>query len=193
MVSLAVIHMPSGMKRPKYDAVCVKNEESFIASLNEELDIDSDDQMELENIEETASEISSDEISKIDSKSETSVLLISGWEDVTMCDKKPKAYTFTKNAGTQFNLLPDAEPMDHFSLFFNDDLLNDTVLGTNRFARHNISEFQVSPRYIWFSWYDVSVSEMKALPLLDIKYYWSSEWKTQIQFFGDLLSRFPFL
>jgi hypothetical protein len=29
---------------------------------------------------------------------------------MTMGDKKLKAYTFTKNAGPQFNLLPDAEP-----------------------------------------------------------------------------------
>jgi hypothetical protein len=53
--------------------------------------------------------------------SEKQVLLrVNGWEGVTLCDKKPKAYTFTKNAGQQFNLLPDAEPMDYFSLFFND-------------------------------------------------------------------------
>jgi hypothetical protein len=32
---------------------------------------------------------------------------VDGWEDVTMGNKKPKAYTFTKNAGSQFNLLPD--------------------------------------------------------------------------------------
>jgi hypothetical protein len=39
-----------------------------------------------------------------------------------MGDKKPKAYIFTKNAGPQFNLLPDAEPMDSFILFFNDEV-----------------------------------------------------------------------
>jgi hypothetical protein len=39
------------------------------------------------------------------------------WEDVTMGDKKPKAYTFTKNAGPQFHLLPDAEPIDIFIYF----------------------------------------------------------------------------
>jgi hypothetical protein len=49
---------------------------------------------------------------------ETSVVCIYGWEDVAMDNKKPSAYTFTKNAGPQFHLLPDAEPMDYFSLFF---------------------------------------------------------------------------
>jgi hypothetical protein len=43
-------------------------------------------------------------------------------------DNKPRAYAFTKNAGPQFNLLPDAEPMDYFSLFFNDKLLNNYVI-----------------------------------------------------------------
>jgi hypothetical protein len=42
------------------------------------------------------------------------LLHVDGWEDWTVGDKKPKAYTFTKNAGPQFNLLPDAEPMDYF-------------------------------------------------------------------------------
>jgi hypothetical protein len=50
--------------------------------------------------------------------SETSDLHVDGWEDVMMGSKKPTAYTFTKHAGPQFNLLPDAEPMDYFSLFY---------------------------------------------------------------------------
>jgi hypothetical protein len=55
-----------------------------------------------------------------------------------MGDKKPKAYTFTKNAGLQFNL-PDAEPMDYFVLFFNDELLKNIVTETNRYVRHKNS------------------------------------------------------
>jgi hypothetical protein len=54
-----------------------------------------------------------------------------------MGDKKPKAYTFTKNAGPKFNLLSDAKPMDYFILFFNDQVLNNIVIETNRKARHN--------------------------------------------------------
>jgi hypothetical protein len=57
-----------------------------------------------------------------------------------MGNKKPKAYTFTKNAGPQFNLLPDAEPMDYFILFFSDELLNNIVIETNRYARHKIAK-----------------------------------------------------
>jgi hypothetical protein len=65
-----------------------------------------------------------------------------------MGDKKLNAYAFTKNAGPQFHLPSDAEPMDYFSLFFNDELLNN-VVETNRYARHKISELQLSPRSIW--------------------------------------------
>jgi hypothetical protein len=52
-----------------------------------------------------------------------------------MGNKKLNTYTFTKNAGPQFHLLPDAEPMDYFTLFFNDELLNNIVVETNRYAR----------------------------------------------------------
>jgi hypothetical protein len=95
-----------------------------------------------------------------------------------MDDKKPKAYTFTKDAGPQFNL-PHAEPMVYFSFFFSDELLNNIVMKANRYGRQKISEFQPSRRSIWSSWSDVSVPEMKAflvliidiglMPLPDIK------------------------
>jgi hypothetical protein len=101
---------------------CVKDEESISDMLGEELDIVSGDEMNLENEGQSASEESSNTLSESEYESETSVVCIDGWEDVTMGDKKPNAYTFTKNAGPQFHLLPDAVPMDYFSLFFNDEL-----------------------------------------------------------------------
>jgi hypothetical protein len=70
---------------------------------------------------------------------------------MTLRDKKPKSYPFTKNAGPQFNLLPDADPMSYFSLFFNDELLNNIVIKPNRYARHKILELQLGPRSIWNS------------------------------------------
>jgi hypothetical protein len=66
-----------------------------------------------------------------------------------MGDKKPKAHTFTKNVEPQFNFLPDAEPMDYFRLFFNDELLNNIVTETKRYARDKIAEIQLSLRSIW--------------------------------------------
>jgi hypothetical protein len=84
--------------------------------------------------------------------SETSAACIDGWEDMMMGDKKLNAYTFTKNAGPQFHLLPDAEPMDYFSLFFNNELLNNIFVETNRYARYTILELQLSLRFIWSRW-----------------------------------------
>jgi hypothetical protein len=68
--------------------------------------------MDLEIEGETASEELNNEKSEGESERETSSTSVDGWKEVTMGDKKPKAYTFTKNAGPQFNFLPGAEPMD---------------------------------------------------------------------------------
>jgi hypothetical protein len=90
------------MKKRKYNPECVEDEVSISNTLSDELDI-----------------VSGDEMSECES--ETCVVCIAGWEDVTMGNKKLDAYTFTKNARPQFHLLPDAEPMDYFSLFFTDE------------------------------------------------------------------------
>jgi hypothetical protein len=126
--------LPSRMKKRKYtcNPACVEDEVYVCDMLSEELDIVSGDEMNLENEERSASEESSNTSSESECESETSVVCIDGWEDVTMGDKKPNAYTFTKNAGQQFHILPDAEPMDYFGLFFNDELLNNIVVETNR-------------------------------------------------------------
>jgi hypothetical protein len=117
------------------------------------------------------------------------LLLVDGWEDMTVGDKKPKAFTFNKNAGPQFNLLPGAEPLDYFRIFLNGELSNN-VIGTNKYARHKISELQLGPRSIWSRWSDVSVPEVKVflgliiymglIPLPNIKDCWPSERKRDI-------------
>jgi hypothetical protein len=121
-----------------------------------------DDGVDFKNVGESASAESSCEISGSESESDTSAVRNDRWEDMSVGDKKPKAYKFTKNVGPQFNLLPHAEPMDYFSLFFNDELLNNTVIETNRYARQKISGLQLSQRSIWNRWSDVSVPKMKA-------------------------------
>jgi hypothetical protein len=93
--------------------------------------------------------------------------------------------------------------MGYFRLFFNDELLNNIVIETNRYAKQKFLELQFSPGPIWSRWPDMSVPEVKAflvqiinlglIPLPDIKDYWSSEWTTQIKFFGDLRCRDCFL
>jgi hypothetical protein len=124
--------------------------------------IDSDNVINLEIEGQTASEELSFEVSENESESETSAVRIDGWEGMTMINKKPKAYTFTKMAGPQFTLLPDTEPMDSFILFFNDELLNNIVIETNRYKRHKISELQLSLWSVWSTLSDVSVPEVKS-------------------------------
>jgi hypothetical protein len=92
----------------------------------------------LENEGQSANEELSNTSSESECESEKSVVYIDGWEDVTMGDKKLNAYTFTKNAGPQFHLQPDAEPMDYFSLFFNDELMTYIVVEPNRYMRDKI-------------------------------------------------------
>jgi hypothetical protein len=105
------------MKKWKYNPLCVEDEESVIDMLSEELSIDSDDEMNLEKEGQSASEESSITSSESGCESETSVVHIDWGENVTVGDKKLKAYTFTKNTGPQFNL-PGTEPwiiLDCFS------------------------------------------------------------------------------
>jgi hypothetical protein len=90
------------------------DEESISDMLNEELDIDCDDEMDLEIEGETVSEELSSEMSESENENESETSVVE-WEDMTVGDKKPMSYTFTKNAGPQFNLQPDAKPMDYFS------------------------------------------------------------------------------
>jgi hypothetical protein len=76
--------------------------------------------------------------------------------------------------------------------------LNNTITETDTYARDKIAKLHISQRSIWNRWSDVSVPRMEAflglitnmglIPLPDIKDYWSSDWATQIKFFGDVMS-----
>jgi hypothetical protein len=129
------------LQKWRYNPSCDADEKSNSDMLNEELNIDSYNEMNLQIEPEAASEESSNEMSE--SENETG-------------DKNPKAYTFTKNAGPQLNLLPDSEPMDYFTLFFNDEHMINIIIETDRCARHKIAELQLSPRSTWSMWSDVS-------------------------------------
>jgi hypothetical protein len=140
MVSHSSKPGPSVFKKRKYTPSCDVDEES-ISDMLKKNSILTQDEMDFEIEGETASEETSNEKSKSESgsesESETCGVSIDLWKEVTIGDKKPKAYTFTKSAWPQFNLLPDAEPMDYFSLLFNDELLNNIVIETNRNVTHN--------------------------------------------------------
>jgi hypothetical protein len=78
--------------------------------LSEELGIVYGDGMNLENGGQSANDEWSNTSSESGCESETSVICIDGWEDVTMGNKKLDAYTFTKNAGYNFTFYQMQSP-----------------------------------------------------------------------------------
>jgi hypothetical protein len=137
---------PRRLRKRNYNLACVEDEVSVHDILSEELDIVSSDKLNSDSEGECPSDESSNTLTESECESETSVCT-DGCEDVTLADKNPKAYTFSKNAGPQLHLLPgDADPVDYFSLFFSYELVNNIVVETNRYARQKILELQLSPR-----------------------------------------------
>jgi hypothetical protein len=126
------------MKKRKYNPACVEDEVSISDMLSKELDMISGDEMNLENEGQSASEESSNTLPESECVRVIQVLhVLMGGKTLQWVTSNSNAYTFTKNAGPQFHLLPDAEPMNYCSLFFNDELLNNIVVETNRYARQN--------------------------------------------------------
>jgi hypothetical protein len=82
------------LRKRKYNLTCVEDEVSVHDILSEELDIVSSDELNSESEDECPSDESSNTSTESECESETSVCT-DGWEDVTVRDKKPKAYTFS--------------------------------------------------------------------------------------------------
>jgi hypothetical protein len=82
------------------------------------------------------------------------LLLVDGWEDVTMGSKKPKTYTFTKNAWPHLTFCQRQSPW--IILFYNNELLKNIVVETDRCMRQKIAELQLGLRFIWSGWSHVS-------------------------------------
>jgi hypothetical protein len=97
------IFLPSGIKKRKYNPACVDDEISITDMFSEELDIVSGDEINLENEAQSASVESSNTSSESECESETSIVFIDGWENMTMGDKnsththllKIQAHNFT--------------------------------------------------------------------------------------------------
>jgi hypothetical protein len=117
--------------------------EAISIMVNEKINIDSDDEMDLEIERETASN------EKSECKSKTSGTSADGWNEVTLGNKKPKIFKFTKNTGPKFNLLPAAGSMD-FGSFFNDKILNNTVIETEKYRRDKMFQCR-SHSFLGFS------------------------------------------
>jgi hypothetical protein len=92
--------------------------------------------------------------SESESESDASGMSVDKWNVVKMGDNEPKEYTFSQNRGPEFNLLPYAEPVDYFHLFFSEGLLNN-ITKTN--SQDSWSFWTLS--IIWYS-KERSISEI---------------------------------
>lgn len=94
--------------------------------------------------------------------------------------------------------------VDFFGRFFSDELLNQIVSETNRFAAVKIQKNTPFSRYsIWSKWEEVQLEVMKAFlgvilnmalnPKPQVKDYFSRNWLDQMPFFTNVFSRARFM
>lgn len=130
----------------------------------------------------------------------------SGWREWNTNDT-PFAKKFIFNLNPGFQKPPGKsfeKEIDYFSLFFTDELLEEIVKETNRFAKEKIQmNTPLRKRSIWSEWTDVTLQEMKAFlgllinmgmnPRPDLQSYFSEDWIDKMPFFKDVFSRSRFL
>jgi Transposase IS4 len=108
------------------------------------------------------------------------------------------------NPGYQVPQQRPVTELDFFQLFFTDELLQEIVVETNRYAAEKIhKETPLRKQSIWQTWTDVSLEEMKAffgvtmnMALHDncsLKEYFSEEWTDKQPFFKSIFSRTRYL
>jgi hypothetical protein len=129
----------------------------------------------------------------------------SGWQKVGVRDVVPKRHGFTATStGPTKNLTVENTPKDYFKLFLTENLVQGFVDKTNTYANISIVSKQLSPRSIWSTWKDVTVTEfwcflatviinMGIIGLPNMKDYWSREWSYHVPFFNYIFSRDRFM
>mgnify|MGYP003551415490 CR=1 FL=1 len=127
--------------------------------------------------------------------------LFGTWFDVTNNDIFPKIIPFTSGTQTTGPQVPDyiKEPIDYFKLFITDELINNIVTETNKYATTKINNLDLCPRSTWRSWKPVTAAEITAfigvilniglLPVKNLQDCWTKEFNLQIQFYGKVFRR----
>lgn len=94
--------------------------------------------------------------------------------------------------------------IEYFKLFFTDELLEEIVNESNRYAQDKINKMRpLSKKSMWWTWKDITVVEFKAFlgviinmgmhPKPDIDDYFSNDWLENQPFFKDIFSKERFL
>ncbi|KAK1339889.1 hypothetical protein QTO34_018449 [Cnephaeus nilssonii] len=118
------------------------------------------------------------------------------WTSTSVSDKEPSRIPFSTG---QLHVGPQvpsgcATPIDFFQLFFTETLIKNITDETNEYARHKISQKELSQQSTWNNWKDVRIEEMKAflgvilnmgvLNLPNLQSYWFMDFESHIPFFS---------
>ncbi|MCG7879142.1 MAG: transposase [Candidatus Thiodiazotropha taylori] len=122
------------------------------------------------------------------------------WSNI---DTPPTIAPFTRDVGLTVDLDEEAEPIQFFKLFFNEDYWPIIVTETNKYAEAKIAQQPLSPNSRLHEWTPVTVDEVKlffALCILmgvvykeSIEDYWTTNESTMTPFFNKKMSRNRFL
>lgn len=127
------------------------------------------------------------------------------WREWKEDDLRFDEFNYVNDAG--FHPPPNfdrSSELSYFQLFFTDDLLNQIVEETNRYAGEKINSLRPLPKKsMWLSWKDLTLVEFKAFlgviinmgmhPKPDIDDYFSNDWLDKQPFFKDVFSKERFL
>jgi hypothetical protein len=130
--------------------------------------------------------------------------MIQGGKSLVLRDVGPKRHDFTATStGPKINLTVENTPKDYFKPFLIEKLVQGFADETNTYANNSTVSKQLSPRSIWSTWKDVTVTEfwcflatvinMGIIGLPNMKDYWSQEWSYHVPFFNYILSRDRFM
>ena len=90
--------------------------------------------------------------------------------DISMDTPPTPPLPFVQQPGPKTTLTTTSTPLDFFSLFFDDTIVQMLVDGTNTFAERTIAEKnragKLTPKNQWREWRKVTANEMKGVQLL---------------------------
>lgn len=112
-------------------------------------------------------------------------------------DEEPKVFDFTANAGIKHNIPAGANPLDYFKLFIDDEIVQQIVTETNKYAVHlkNNDNSANSRLKHWKDTNSKEITEFLSLLMLmghmkkpTIEEYWSTNPMLSTPFFGQVMS-----
>ncbi|XP_017792479.1 PREDICTED: piggyBac transposable element-derived protein 4-like, partial [Habropoda laboriosa] len=127
------------------------------------------------------------------------------WEDVTESDVPPATINFDLHGEIAGPHLPSnvKEPIDYFTLYFTEELVDSIIKETNNYANEEIRKKQLSRKSTWHKWYDITKEEFLAfiavilnmglIQLPNMQEYWSTASNSRIPFFPETFTKARFM